>query len=161
MHHPYGYGDTAGTIVPVSAITEQDLFDRLRTSLRQAIQYCKDLANFPAQGPTYLKMREELETLETASRQVGYWREDARWFAFGFEMASFHQRLGDAIRHHMARTVFLHMAKMMEGALAEADKLRTAKTGRRGPILPKPKPGPHRESRPVYIKRPSGLLLPA
>ena len=52
------------------------------------------------------------------------------------------------------------MQGMMKGALAEADKLKHAKTGRRGPITPRVRPGPHRETRPVYVKSPGGVILP-
>jgi hypothetical protein len=142
----------------MATLTEAEIFDRLRTSLRAVIQGCEDLARWPAQGPTYMKLREELALLEGAARQAGFARGDARWNRFGWEMAAFQQRIGDAIRCHSPRKVFLAMAEMVRKALYEADKLKVAKTGRRGPILPIPKPGPHRETRPVYV-RPSGLIV--
>lgn len=142
----------------MSVLTEAEIFDRLTTSLRSAIDLCGKLASEPSQGPTYIKIVEELKLIEGASRQAGHWRQDARWMAFGWEMMRFHQRIGDAIRSHMARDVFTHMQGMMKGALVEAEKLRTAKTGRRGPILPVQRPH-HRDSRPVYVSR-GGLLVP-
>lgn len=144
----------------MSALTETEIFDRLTTSLRSAIELCGLLATLPAQGPNYLKIIEELKLIEGAARQAGVWRSDSRWFKFGFEMMRFHQRIGDAIRSHQARDIFLHMQGMMKGALKEADELRNARTGKRGPILPKVK-DPHRESRPVYVSKPSGLMVPA
>ena len=128
--------------------------------LRSAISHCGDLAKLPAQGPSYLAMIYELEEIEGDARWIGFNRQDARWNAFGWEMSSFRKRIGDALRAHHARTIFLHMQKMMQGALDEAEKMKNAKTGRRGPILPRTRPGPHRESRPVYV-RPSGLLVPS
>ncbi len=142
-------------------VTEQDAHDCLRTNLRMAIEHCVGLAEWPAQGPTYIALRNELSLIEGAARQVGIMRSDARWSRFGWEMAAFCQRVGDAIRCHQPRKVFLAMADMMRKALYEADKLKIAKTGRRGAIVPVPKPGPHRDTRPVYFKRPSGLILPA
>lgn len=140
---------------------ETEIFDRLRDTLRSAITHCGELATLPAQGPTYLAMIVELELIEGASRQMGFNRGDARWTAFGFEMHAFRKRIGDAIRASHARKIFLHMQGMMEGALVEALKLKDAKTGRRGVITPKQRPGPHRDTRPVYIKNPSGLIMPA
>jgi hypothetical protein len=145
----------------MSDLTEHEAYDALKTNLRSAIQHCKDLAFFPHVGETYLKMIHELEAIEGAARQVGHFRRDMRWQKFGYEMARFRDRIGDAIRSHMNRAIMLHMAKMMEGALEQVEKLRAAKTGRLGAILPKERPGPHRETRPVHFSRtPGGVLLP-
>lgn len=144
----------------MSVLTEAEIFDRLKTSLRTAIDLCGRLATEPSQGPNYLAMIEELQLIEGAARQAGHWREDGRWMAFGWEMARFHQRIGDAIRHHEARSIFLHMQGMMKGALIEAEKLRTSRTGRRGAITPIARPK-HRDTRPVHITRPSGLIVPS
>lgn len=141
-------------------LTEYEIWDQLRTTLRSAIDHCGMLATFPAQGPTYLAMIDELETIEGCSRSLGFARRDARWNKFGFEMHHFRKRIGDAIRVHHARTIFLHMQGMMKGALAEAEKMKDAKTGRSGPILPKQKPAPHRDTRPVYVQN-SGLIVPS
>jgi hypothetical protein len=146
----------------MSALTEHEIFDRLRTDLRGAVQGCKDLAFFPALGETYLNLIHQLDRIEGACRQVGAFRFDMRWNRMGFEISRFRVRIGDALRSNMSRVIFLHMATMMEGALYEIDKLKDAKVLRRGPILPKAKPEPHRQNRPVgYTARPSGLLLPA
>lgn len=142
-------------------LTEQVAIDCLRTNLREAVQHCEDLALKPEAEGTYLKLRENLRLIEGASRQTGHFRQDMRWMAFGYEMFSFLERIREAILHVESRKIFMHMAAMIRGALAEAEKLQHAKTGRRGPILPKAKLGSHRESRPVYIKNPTGLLLPA
>lgn len=138
-------------------LTETEIFDCLRTNLRKAAENCENLAKLPAQGPTYLKLREQLELIEGASRQAGAWRSDMRWNAFGYEMHRFHERIGDAIRSHAARKIFIRMASMIRGALAEAERLRTARTGRRGLILPKVQPGPLRQGRPVQV--PAGTLI--
>lgn len=153
----------------MSALTETEIKDALRTNLRAAISACRDLAKLPAQGPTYGKLVEQLRLVEGAARQLGHWREDMRWMRFGFEMARFHDRIGDCIRSHAARKIFLAMAELMEGKLLEMARLQDAATGRRGPILPQPGEGPHRETRPVqvalpgvpgYIRNPSGLIMP-
>lgn len=144
----------------MSNLTEHEIFDLLRTTLRSAVQHTKNLALLPAQGPTYRLLIEELKTIENCSRQVQFFRRDMRWGAFANEMERFHVRIGDAIRHRNARAIFLEMARGMEFVLARADELRTARTGRReGPILPKIQPGPHRETRPVHVSQ-GGIILP-
>lgn len=145
---------------PVSDLTESECWDRLRDSLRKSIDLTKRLAVLPAKGKAYRELVEQLQLVEGAARQIGSFRDDTRWNWFGFEMASFHQRAGDIIRCKEPAVIFNRMAQMMEFFLDKADKLHTAKTGRRGPILPIVRPGPHRETRPVYVQRPSGLVVP-
>lgn len=144
----------------MSTLTEAEITDRLRTSLRSAIDLCRKLATQPAQGPSYWKIIDELRLVEGSARQLGHFRADMRWMKFGYEMARFHDRLGDCIRSHVARKIFLKMAELMGSKLVEADKLRTAKTGVLRPILPKVK-HLHRDTRPVYVRNPSGLIMPA
>ena len=144
----------------MSDLTELESFDCLRTNLRSAAQNCVNLAKLPAQGPTYRKLIDELRLIEGSARQIAAFRFDMRWSQFGYEMARFHDRIGECIRSRAARKIFLEMAKMMRAKLVEADKLRTAKTGKLGPILPKVQPL-HRENRPVYFQNPSGLIIPA
>lgn len=140
-------------------LSDSELFDRLKTSLRSAIQHTKNLAVLPAKGPTYRMLVAELKLIEGSCRQIQWAREDMRWGAVANTMENFHQRVGDAIRHHNARNVFLVMANIMERTLYQADQLQHAKTGVRGPILPKVQPGPHRETRPVHISQ-GGIILP-
>lgn len=144
----------------MGVLTETEIFDSLRTNLKSAAQHCVDLARLPAQGPTYSKLVEELREIEGAARQAGHWRTDMRWMQFGYEMARFHDRIGECIRSRVARAIFLAMAELMRAKLKEMEVLRDARTGRRGAILPKPLPK-HRDTRPVYVQRPSGLLIPA
>jgi hypothetical protein len=141
-------------------LLEHEIWDKLCDTLKSAIAHCGQLATFPAQGPTYLAIIVELETIEACSRQMGFNRGDARWSLFGYEIHHFRRRIGDALRAHNNREIFLHFQKMMQGAYDEGVKMKDAKTGRRGLILPKPKAAPHRETRPVYV-RPGGLLVPA
>ena len=143
----------------MSMLSEYEVWDRLRDTLRSAVSHCGQLATLPAMGPTYRAMIAELQSIEGDARWIGLSRRDARWNAFGMEMERFHQRIGEAIRAHHARTIFLHMQGMMKGALAEAEKMKDAKTGRRGAILPKMPPAPHRDTRPVYVR--PGLIVPA
>lgn len=140
-------------------MTDNEVWDHLRTTLRSAIDHCGLLATLPAKGPTYRKIIVDLQALEGSARDFGNRRQDARWNLFGWEMECFHQRIGDAIRQQHARKIFLHMQAMMKGALEAAEKMKDAKTGRLGPITPVVRPV-HRDTRPVYV-RPSGLLVPS
>lgn len=152
-------GTHSRILSPMANFADSEFWDVLRTNMRSAIQHCVDLANMPAQGPTYVMLRDELRTIETACRQLGNARQDMRFHKFGFEMASFQQRLGDCLRLHVARDVFMGMAQFMRGALYTLERLHSRKTGRRGPILPKGKPAPHRDTRPVQVSA-GGILLP-
>lgn len=142
-----------------TTLTEHEIWNHLRETLRSAISHCGQLAILPAMGATYRAMITELQDIEGSARMFGFYRRDARWNAFSLEMAAFHRRIGDAIRAHHARTIFKTMQGMMQGALDYAEKVQSAKTERRGPILPKLKAAAHRDTRPVYV-RPSGLLVP-
>lgn len=143
-------------------LAEIEVIDCLKENLRKLVQHCKDLALKPAQGPTYRQVIETIKLVEGASRQMAVFRDDARWTKFGFEMARLHDRLGDCIRSKARREIFMRMSTMVADAYAQTMILYTAKTGRRGPILPRVSPGPHREMRPVgYTKTDGGLLLPA
>lgn len=143
-----------------TTLTDVEIWDKLSSCLKACIQGCDNLAKLPAMGPTYRKMIVDLEELEGAARQFGTAREDARWNHFGWEMARFRQRIGDAIRAHEPRMVFLSMKAMIEVYQGTALAMKDAKTGKRGPILPIQRPGPHRETRPVYVKSQGGVLLP-
>lgn len=145
----------------MARLTEIEVIDCLKDNLRKLVQHCKDLAEKPAQGPTYKQVIETVRLVEGASRQMAAFRSDARWTKFGYEMARFHDRLGDCVRSRYSREIFRRMSTMVADAYAQAMVLYTAKTGRRGPILPKVLPGPHRETRPVgYTKTDGGLLMP-
>lgn len=146
----------------MSALTENEIYDCLTDNLLKAIQHCRDLAFFPHVGGTYSNLIDELDLIEGASRQMGHFRRDMRWQRFGWEISEFRAKIGDAIRSHVRRKIFLHFAEMMRAALDQISQLRHAATGRTGPILPKEKPAPHRESRPVgYTPSAGGVLLPA
>jgi hypothetical protein len=43
----------------------------------------------------------------------------------------------------------MKLAEVLRAGLERAEQYRTNKTGRVGTILPKPLPGPHRDTRPV------------
>lgn len=145
----------------MSDLTETEIVDCLKTNFRLAAEHCEDLASFPLAGPTYTKLRAELKLIEGAARQLAGWREDARWLKIGLDMGEAHKRAGNWLRGHHPRKLFLMLAANLRMGLAVAERLRTARTGIIGPILPTVLEGPHRDTRPVQVITPGGIILPA
>ena len=61
--------------------------------------------------------------------------------------------------------LFTQLADNLRKGYAVAESFRTGKVNKLGMILPKPLPGPHRDTRPVHVSgynvRPSGLVIPS
>ena len=149
----------------MSDLTEVEIFDCVKTHLRAAAEHCLDLARKPLQGPSYVKLREELKLVEGACRQAGHWREDSRWFAIGLQMEEAHRRCGFWLRGKHPRPLFAKLAEALVDAYNLVELLRTAKTGRRGMILPDSMTAsaPRNTSFAGWETqiRPSGLIVPA
>jgi hypothetical protein len=157
-------------------LDEVGVIDCLRANLRLAAESCDILATSPRKGPTYRALRDQLKLVEGASRQVAYLRlGDARWLAFGMSAEECHKRAGDWLRgiqvpgtkqripiaQGQLHPLFAQLAEILRAALVRADELLTKRTNRVGPILPKPGPAPHRDTRPAgWSPTPSGLLVP-
>ena len=163
----------------MGALTEAEIFSCLAENFKSAAQHCADLAKLPRKGPTYRKLREELKLLEGSCRQAAYWRGDARWLRIGMYMEEVHQRAGSWLRGYKRpdgikvthregtlHPLFMKLAENLKAGFEAAEKLRTERTGIKGPIVPKPEAGPHRDTRPVQVRLPerrtnSGLIIPA
>ena len=136
-------------------LTESEIFDRMSESFRLAVEAAEKLAVIPKKGRTYIVLVEHLKLLEGCCRQIGFYRGgDARWLILAKKMGDFHKMSGDWLRgtpnpiggpnlatpkaafHPMF--TFLSLYLMKGEALAWACK--EEKTGRIGPILPKPIP---------------------
>ena len=144
-----------------STLTEKEVFDVITTNLRDAAENCELLAKLPAKGPTYIKLRENLQLIEGGCRQIVEFRRDMRYDLLGMRARDCHQRAGDWLRSVSAPILFFKLATALRKIRHDMERLRNARTGRRGPILPAVGRGKHRETRPVYIRRPSGLVMPA
>ena len=157
-------------------LTETEIFDCLVTNFRLAAEHAKLLATSPRKGPTYDLLRKELSLVEGACRQSAAWREDSRWLPIGLLMEEAHKKAGDWIRgikmpdgsrvKYPNRILFELFTKLSEN-LSELHRAaiarRDARTGKLGIILPKPQPGPHRDTRPVGWNgsvTQGGLILP-
>lgn len=144
------------------ALTEVEILDQMRTQCRKAIEDAENLAKLPAQGPTYVRLREELKLIEGCCRQAAYWREDARWLPIGLKMEEAHQRARVWVTRHYARKMFLMLANNLRALERKIDNLQHHATGRRGTILPDVQAAPHRDTRPVgWTATPSGLVIPS
>ena len=117
-------------------ILEQEIKDRLKTALREAADDAVLLGLLPMQGPTYDRMRGKLAVAETCCRQMGMWREDARWFGMGIKMEQCHQMTRRWIVGHQPRKMFSLLAEKLREMERSVTMLETRATGRRGIILP-------------------------
>lgn len=141
------------------ALTESEIFDSLASSLSAAAECCDVLAKSPRKGPTYIRLRSKLRLIEGAARQAANWREDARWLKVGMDAHRVHEIAGDWLRSHAPSVYFTKLAVTLRKLQHSTEKLRDGATGRTGVILPKAQPL-YRENRPVYVQRPSGLIVP-
>ncbi len=157
-------------------LTEAEIFDCLKSNLRLAAQSCDQLAVLPRKGPTYAKLRQQLRLVEGACRQAAFWRGgDARWLKIGLCMAEAHKRAGDWLRGvkgpdgkrvmvapGQIHPLFTKLADNLRAAYAAAERYRTQRTNKIGPILPIPGQAPHRDTRPSGYNRSSGgILMPS
>ena len=152
----------------MGALHEQDIFECLAENFRIAAEKCEKLAWHPKRGYEYLAFRSAIRLIEGACRQAAAHREDWRWLPIGMAMGEIHKRCGGWMRSSATKDArkavephFKKTAEILRALAVEAERVRTAATGRLGMILPEPLPGPHRDTRPVQVKRPSGLILPA
>ena len=144
--------------------TEQEIFSCLSENLRLAAEDCEKLAWDPRRGWTYNRFRKSLKLVEGAAQQAYYWRNyDARWLQLRFLTAGVHKRAGHWLRNtptkdarDQAHPIFAKLAETLRAAHYHAERVRTAATGKLGPILPPELPGPHREVRPVQVLLPGG-----
>lgn len=165
----------------MSGTTETEIFGILSDSLKSAAEDCEKLAWDPRRGWIYDRFRKSLKAIEGACRQAYYWRDyDARWLQLGRLAPFVHERSGRWLRGNAillpdgavtytggsiagrkrAQPEFAWLANKLREMHAIAERIRTAATGRIGPILPGALPEPHRDTRPVQVLTPGGILLP-
>ena len=120
----------------MSDLTEVEIFDCLKSNLKAAAEHCLDLERKPLQGPSYIKLREELKLVEGACRQAAHWREDSRWLSIGLKMEEAHRLCGGWLRGKHPRFMFRALAEALVHFYNFAEDVRTKRTGRAGVILP-------------------------
>ncbi len=151
-------------------VTETEILSLMQDTFKRAAEHCDKLAVLPARGPTYLKLREDLQIAENCCRQIAQYRAYYAWLHVGHSMAWAHKRAGAWLRDksmprtvnsNLAHPLFVKLAEQLRFAAQQAKRLETQATGRVGAILPTPLPGPSRtEGRPVQVITPGGIILP-
>jgi hypothetical protein len=136
-------------------LTEPEIFDQMAESFRLSAEACEKLAVIPKRGRNYQVLVKHLKLLEGCCRQIGYYRGgDARWLILAKKMGDFHKIAGDWLRGSpnpaggpnilTPQSQFHPMFTFLSQYLAKGERLAWAckeeKTGRIGPILPKPIP---------------------
>jgi hypothetical protein len=149
-------------------VTEREILSLMKATFKRAAEHCDKLAVLPARGPTYRRLREDLQICENCCRQVAWYREDARWLRIGLMMEEAHKRAGGWLRDrtmprtensNLAHPLFVRLAENLRFGAARAEQMENAATGRVGMILPKPLRGAARtQGRMVQV--PSGLIVP-
>ena len=132
-------------------LTEAEIKDMWRSSMLAAASDCSLLQTLPAQGATFVRLRENLKLAEGACRQMGHWREDSRWIYLAPQLENLHQMARMMIVSHYARQLFTKLEITLRKIVAGAHDLETKKTGKVGMILPDTSRGPHRDTKPVSV----------
>lgn len=158
----------------MSDLTETEVVDRLKTSLREAMEASKALAVESRRGAHYNKLREHLSLIEGCCRQLAIiYRSDDRYLKLGLYMAECHRSAGGWLRGYRVHGVkvvvapgqlnemFMRLYVNLEALLVGVSKMLEAKTGVRGPIVYQPEQ--HRRiGRSVngYDASAGGVLIP-
>jgi hypothetical protein len=165
----------------MGALSERDIFDRMSSSLREAVEACESLAANPVKGPSYLRLCEHLSLVEGCCRQASAWREDTRWLTIGLQMEEAHQRAGRHLRgirvvegaprvkhgEKVTHWFFDKLGGILRAYLKATEMLRDRKTGHVGMILPVAQRDPtfqksrHTVLLPGERKTRNGLIIPS
>lgn len=162
----------------MSTLTEAEIYDRLKTSIAEARDACKNLAVRSKEGRDYSALRDSLKLIEGCCTQMAVHRADYRWLPVGIKIAECHKRAGDWLRGFtvngtrvawakgVQNEAFIKLDQVLEQLGVMADKIRDEKTGIKGPILPASMlaTAPRKEGRLAMFnpsgKKPNGLILP-
>lgn len=141
----------------MSDLTEPEIFDQMRQSIRTAVDLCGKLEREPAKGGNYDALRRQFGLIEGCCRQAATWREDARWLRIGVFAARCHETAGSWLRVKSPPRLFRDMARNLRDLLVVADDMKNRATGVSGAILPSERVAPHRDTRPVQVLLPPGF----
>ena len=156
----------------MSDLTEAEVIDRMKTSLREAVQSCKELAVRSRTGPHYSNLREHLALIEGCLRQLAAFRGDTRWLPIAMQIEQCHKAAGGWLRGYWDHGVkivlapghtnkmFVLLGNNLIAIYESVDKLSTAKTGISGPILPAVPAETRRMGRPSFASKPRLIVPP-
>lgn len=142
------------------ALTEQEIFDCLKTNLQGAADDCDMIARHPQSGLAFQRMRSRLALAEGACKQAAFWREDARWLRIGLVIETAHQKARQWLDPATVSTkkMFTTLASALRQMLLDLKRLETGATGRTGMILPKAQALPFANRRSFIQVPPSAVL---
>jgi hypothetical protein len=132
-------------------LTETEIKACWRENMLAAADCCSHLQTLPAQGATFVKLREHLKLAEGSCRQMGHWREDSRWLYLAPQLENLHQMARVMIVSHYARQLFTKLEITLRKIVHSANDLENKATGKVGMILPDTSKGPHRETKPISV----------
>ena len=164
----------------MSDLTEGDVINQMKHSLKEAVQAALDLSATSRKGPAYKKLREHLLLVEGCCRQISVMREDTRWLNIGMAMHKAHELSGGWLRGFkhpitglrisvapgVRNPLFIKLAENLAFLFEGAEKMLRARTGILGPILPAVPSAERRVGAPIQVslppmkKTPSGIILP-
>lgn len=161
----------------MSDLTEAEIFDRLCSAIREAIEASNILATASRRGPPYERLRSSLALAEGACRQMAMWRLDSRWLTVGAVMHEVHSRAGGFLRGFTRDGVFIRWAPghineafiklsaQLAFSLETIERFASTRTGVIGPVLHHEAPPEERRfGRPALerrnVRRPGALILP-
>ena len=150
----------------MSDLTEVEIIDCMKTSLKSAANHCRQLAKLangelPNQGSTYDALREDFKLIEGCCQQLTHWRENYKWNVFSakiVELRGWSLKFLDGTAKSCKK--FLDLANLFDLFLTIAEDLERRAHGARGPILPALLPDPNVRHRPVQVlTTPRGELV--
>ena len=154
----------------MSDLTEAEVIDRLKQSLREAGEASLALAGHPYKGVAYKALRDNLLLVEGCCRQLCYMREDYRWITLGGKMGEAHRRSLNWIRGRKRddgsraklsaserHPLFDALAQNLAFMLASVDMMLTKRTGVMGKLLPTLPAAERKVGAPVPVSVPKGM----
>lgn len=166
----------------MSQTTEREILSLLADHLKKAAEDCEHLAWHPRRGFIYQRFRQALTEASGCCEQVFYYRGyDEPWLILGNLIAFVLERSGNWLRGdriltpdgrsmHTGGTIdhrkkaqpeFRWLANKLRELHYDTERLRDMATGVIGPRMLPEMPGPHRDTRPVQVMTPGGIILPA
>jgi hypothetical protein len=149
-------------------LSEVEIFDCLFSNFAEAAEKCEILANHPRRGLVYGSFLKNIKEIEGAALQANTWREDTRWLKISMQMGEVQARVGHWLRNSPTIETraevdkkLKRLAEILRMFARESLAMKDKATGKLGMILPEPLPGPHRDTRPVQVRTPGGLILPS
>lgn len=155
----------------MSDLQEYEIINRMKESIREAVQACFDLSVYSRVGEPYHTLRTHLLLIEGCCRQMGQFRGDERWLPVGRYMAEAHRLAGGWLRGWKNRegvrifwrpgdvnVMFVALAKNLKNLYDSVDKLANSATRTNGPVILFEPPRERRVDRVGFEPKPKLIL---